>query len=155
MNPERARALRDELRNRSHRHHGLAPQSGSRKRRELRFDKRHPEQAMQVHALLSGIDELKISATRGNNCLTIHYDLTEFTLQGLEKALISQGFHFDNALFYRLQRILIHFLEDTQLRNMRMPYRLLKKSNEVYVKAWEHHPHGDHDETPPELRQER
>jgi hypothetical protein len=155
MNPERARALRDELRHRSHRHHGLAPQSGSRKRRELRFDKLRPEQAAQALQLLSGIEELNVSATTDKHCLTIHYDLTEFTLEGLEKALISQGFHFENSLFCKLQRALIYFLEDTQLRNMRMPYRLLKKSNEVYVKAWEHHPHGDHDDTPTDLREER
>lgn len=154
MNPERARALRDELRHRSHRHHGLAPQEGSRKRRELRFDEEHPGQADQAHQLLCGIEALRVFLGSANR-LTIEYDLTEYTLAGLEKALASQGFRLDDSFFCRLRRALIHFLEETQLRNMRMPHRLLKKSNEVYVKAWEQHPHGDHDETPAELREER
>ena len=38
---------------------------------------------------------------------------------------------------------------------MRMPQRLIKKSNEIYVKAWEHHAHGDHDDTPLELREDK
>lgn len=154
MNPERARVLRDELRHRSHRHQGLAPHEGSRKRRELRFDERHSGQAEQAHQLLCGVDALTVTAGSANR-LIIEYDLTEYTLAGLEKALASQGFLFDDSLFCKLRRALIHFLEETQLRNMRMPHRLLKKSNEVYVKAWEQHSHGDHDDTPAELREER
>ena len=154
MNPERARKLRDEVRNRSHRHHGLAPQVGSGKRRSLRFDALRPEQTEQVSQLLAGIEGLKVTAVRAN-ILLIHYDLTDYTLEGLEKALISQGFRFHDSLYRKLQRAFIYFWEETQLRNMRMPQRLIKKSNEVYVKAWEHHPHGDHDDTPADMREER
>jgi hypothetical protein len=49
----------------------------------------------------------------------------------------------------------LYFCEDTQMRNLRQPERLIKKSNEIYVKAWQHHPHGDHDDTPAELRDYR
>jgi len=35
---------------------------------------------------------------------------------------------------------------------MRCPQRLIKQSHEVYVKAWGAHLHGDHDDTPQELR---
>lgn len=155
MNPERARKLRDELRHRSHRHHGLTPQPGSQKQRRLHFDALRPEQAEQVRQLLTGIEGLRVDSTDKNDCLVVCYDLTEYTLEGLEKALISQGFHFHNSLYCKLQRALVYFWEETQLRNMRMPQRLIKKSNEVYVKAWEQHPHGDHDDTPAELREER
>ena len=70
-------------------------------------------------------------------------------------ALVRQGFHLDNSMYSKLMRTVVYFCEETQMRNMRVPERLIKKSHEVYSKAWEHHPHGDHDETPPELRQER
>jgi hypothetical protein len=82
-------------------------------------------------------------------------ETAKYTLAGLEKALVTQGFQLSGRLTHRVQRALIHFWEETQLRNMRMPERLLKKSNEVYVKAWEQHPHGDHDDTPTDLREER
>jgi len=49
----------------------------------------------------------------------------------------------------------VYFCEETQMRNMRVPERLIKKSHLVYSKAWEHHPHGDRDDTPAELRQDR
>lgn len=154
MNPERARKLRDEVRHRSHRHQGLARQFGSDKRRLLRFDERRPDQAEQVRQLLEGMEGLKVASLDGNS-LRIEYDLTEYTLEGLEKALASQGFQLQGALLHRMRRALIYFWEETQLRNMRVPQRLIKKSNEVYVKAWEQHPHGDHDDTPADLREER
>ena len=48
---------------------------------------------------------------------------------------------------------LIYYVEDTQLHNIGAPEKRLKRSaSEAYVKAWEHHPHGDHDDTPPEWR---
>jgi hypothetical protein len=75
-------------------------------------------------------------------------------LQSLETALIRQGFHLDNSIVHQLARAVIYFCEDTQLRNLRQPERLLKKSNEIYSRAWDQHPHGDHDDTPPELRRE-
>ena len=154
MNPELARKLRDEVRNRSHRHHGLAPQFGSGKQRALHFDALRPEQVDQVVELLAGIEGLTVTSAAGS-CLIVHYDLTEYTLEGLEKALVSQGFQFRNSFYRKIQRAFIYFWEETQLRNMHMPQRLIKKSNEVYVKAWEHHPHGDHDDTPADLREER
>jgi hypothetical protein len=52
-------------------------------------------------------------------------------------------------MYSKLMRTVVYFCEETQMRNMRVPERLIKKSHEVYSKAWEHHPHGDHDETPP------
>jgi hypothetical protein len=52
-------------------------------------------------------------------------------------------------------RMMIAYAEETQLRNMRMPERLIKKSHEVYSRAWDHHLHGDHDDTPPDMRQDR
>jgi hypothetical protein len=87
--------------------------------------------------------------------LSIWYEISDYSLEGLEAALVRQGFHLDQSVYSKMMRAVVYFCEETQMRNMRVPERLIKKSHEVYSKAWEHHPHGDHDETPPELRQER
>jgi hypothetical protein len=151
---ERARRLRDKERG-LHRPHPLAPQTGTRKHRELRFDKLRPWQVEQAQALLAGLAGLEVEPGVLPNSISVWYEVTDYTMEGLENSLIDQGFHLENTLYCKLIRALVYFCEDTQLRNLRQPERLLKKSNEIYSKAWEHHPHGDHDDTPPELRQDR
>ena len=153
MNVEKAREMRD-----GHPRptpHPFAPQPEMRKRRELRFDHIRTGQAEAVMKLLAGLENMTVEPGEAENVLFVSYDLGEYTLEGLEAALIHQGFHLDNSLLSKLTRAVVHFCEETQLRNMRVPERLIKKSHEVYSKAWDHHPHGDHDDTPPELRLDR
>ena len=157
MTVERARELRDEKRDGKHRQRPAAfvPQPGTRKHRELRFDPRHSHEVEQARKLLAGLEGMDIDAGLVPHSLSIWYEISDYSLEGLEAALIRQGFHLDNSMYSRLMRTVVYFCEETKMRNMRVPERLIKKSNEVYSKAWEHHHHGDHDETPPELRQER
>lgn len=150
MSPEKARQLRDG--GSRHRPSPFAPQSGMRKHRELRFDQRHPQDVEQARKLLNGLERMDIDIGVTPCSLSIWYDVCDYTLEGLEAALRKQGFHLDNGLINKLLRSLVYFAEETQLRNMRCPERLIKKSNEIYSKAWDHHLHGDHDATPPELR---
>ncbi len=127
------------------------PRSGSEKERCIRFER--SGQVEQARRLLSGLEGMEVGpAAHG---LTVRYNLADYTLEGIEKALLSQGFNLETNLFSKIRRSLIYFCEETQLRNMRMPERLIKKSNEIYVKAWEHHPHGDRDDTPLELREDK
>lgn len=154
LNPERARLLRDKERG-LHRPHPLAPQAGTRKHREIRFAKLPPGQAEQAQLLLRDLDGLEVAPGLDPNGLSVWYEIAEYTMEGLETALRNQGFHLSNTIYCKLIRALVYYCEDTQLSNLRGPERLLKKSNEVYSKAWDHHPHGDHDDTPPELRQDR
>ena len=50
-------------------------------------------------------------------------------------------------------RALFYYVEETQLHNLEAPERIRRKSqSEAYTNAWERHPHGDHDDTPPEWR---
>ena len=52
------------------------------------------------------------------------------------------------------ERDLRELASDTQLHNLGAPEKRLKQcSQEAYVHAWEQHPHGDHDDTPPEWRE--
>ena len=72
----------------------------------------------------------------------------------MDEHLVDKGFHLDNTLMSKLTRALIYYVEDTQLHNMDAPERRMKRSSqEAYGKAWEQHPHGDHDDTPPEWRE--
>ncbi|MCK9284950.1 MAG: hypothetical protein M0P39_11780 [Rhodocyclaceae bacterium] len=154
MSVEKARQLRDLERglDRS----GLQdPHPGEMKQREIRFDHARPEQVEEARLLLAGLEGLSVDPGHHHDALTVHYDIREYTLQGLETALIRQGFHLDNSLVTQLSRAIVYFCEDTQLRNMRQPERLIKKSNEIYSKAWDQHLHGDHDDTPADLREER
>ena len=154
MDVEHARLMRDKERG-LHRAHVLVPHTGTRKHREIRFDKLRSWQAEQARLLLEKLEHIEVAACVLQNSVSVWYEVTDYTMEGLEKALINQGFHLENTLYCKMVRALVYFCEDTQLRNMRQPERLLKKSNEIYSKAWDHHPHGDHDDTPPELRQDR
>ena len=130
-----------------------SPASVTAKERLLRFAKLGSGQVEQARQLLAGLEGMEVSpAAHG---LKVRYEITDYTLEGIEKALVSQGFQLETSLYSKILRNLVYFCEETQLRNMRMPERLIKKSNEIYVKAWEHHAHGDHDDTPLELREDK
>ncbi len=154
MDVEHARLMRDKERG-LHRPHPFAPQSGTRKHREIRFNKLRSWQVEQARVLLESWGNIEVAPGLLPNSLSVWYEVTDHTMESLEQALIAQGFHLENTLYCKMIRALVNFCEETQLRNMRQPERLIKKSNEIYSKAWEHHPHGDHDDTPPELRQDR
>ncbi|MDP2810892.1 MAG: hypothetical protein Q8O34_12155 [Rhodocyclaceae bacterium] len=154
MDVERARLLRDRERG-LHRPHCLAPQPGTRKHREIRFTKFPPGQAEEALAFLSTLDPLEVAAGLTPNSLSVWYEISEYTLKGLEGALMGKGFNLSNTLICKLMRALVYYCEETQLDNLRRPIRLLKDSDEVYSRVWEHHPHGDHDDTPPDYREER
>jgi hypothetical protein len=62
MTPEKARELRDEIRDGKPRQRPAAfvPQPGTRKHRELRFDHRHPEHVEEARKLLAGLEGMEI-----------------------------------------------------------------------------------------------
>ncbi|GAB1392494.1 hypothetical protein MASR1M60_06570 [Rhodocyclaceae bacterium] len=153
MNPERARQLRDQERG-MHRPHALAPQAGTRKHREIRFCKlKQTQQVTDAIALLSALPQLEVAPGTLPNGVSVWYEIGDHCMEALENLLLDKGFHLENTLYCKLIRALVYFTEETQRRNMGQPERLIKKSHEVYSQAWEHHPHGDKDETPPELRE--
>lgn len=152
MNPERARLLRDQERG-LHRPHALAPQAGTRKHREIRFNKLKQAQIPEAYALLESLPDLEVAPGTLPNGISVWYEVIDYSMEGLEKLLTDRGFHLDCSLYCKLVRALVYFSEETQRRNLGQPERLIKKSHDVYSKAWEHHPHGDHDDTPPELRE--
>lgn len=130
-------------------HHVAA---GLAKRREIRFKDLPPGQVEQARRSLAALAGVRVEPGRDALSLTVHYNVLDYTLESLENALSDAGFHLDRPLLVRLHRALVYYVEETQVHNLRSPERLIKQSHEVYIRAYAAHPHGDHDDTPPELR---
>jgi len=97
---------------------------------------------------LSGLDDLQVENGPTSNSLLIRYSVEHYSLEGLEKALLEEGFTFNYGWIRKLKNGFIHYCEDVQYHNLKSPEpRTKNNSQEVFVKAYEHHPHGDHDYT--------
>jgi len=139
------------LAGRRHEHHG-AMVAGLEKVRQIRFRPLPPGQVERALPALRALQGVRVEAGSRPLAVVVRYSILEYSLEVLESALVEAGFHLDQSLYVKLRRALIYFCEETQRHNLLSPERLIKQSNEVYIKAYDHHPHGDHDDTPPELR---
>jgi hypothetical protein len=125
-----------------------------RKKREILFAKFPPGQVPEAADDLKQVGEVEVEPRYEKRAVGVDYDLRDHTLEELENHLEDKGYHLDNTLLSKLTRALIHYIEETQVHNLGAPEKRIKRSaQEAYVKAWEQHPHGDHDETPPEWRE--
>ncbi|MEY2631679.1 MAG: hypothetical protein RIR00_333 [Pseudomonadota bacterium] len=123
------------------------------KRREILFTKFPPGQIPEALDILRKLPQLVVQSSPDERNLIVSYDLHQYSLEELETLLIDKGFHLDNTLMSKLSRALFYYVEETQMHNLQAPERLLKKAPEAYVRAWDQHLHGDHDDTPPEWRE--
>lgn len=139
------------LAGRNHEH--PSPGSGLTKERELRFAESPPGQAQQALDALRALKGVVVTLGATQDVLCIRYSLLDYSLELIEEVLCESGYHLDGSLYTRLVRAVVYFCEETQRRNLLEPERLIKRSNEVYVKVYDQHPHGDHDDTPAELRE--
>ena len=129
------------------------PNSDLNKKREILFSKFPPGQPPEAADDLRRLEVIEAQARENNRSLDVTYDLTQHTLRELDEHLVDKGYHLDNTLLTKLHHALTNYKQDTQLHNIDAPEKRLKRSQEAYVKAWENHPHGDHDDTPPEWRE--
>lgn len=127
--------------------------SGIEKHREIRFKKLPPGQVDRAYRALRMLKGLRVEPGATEYALDVRYSVLDYSLEALEDALREAGFALDNTLYSKVVRALVYFCEETQRHNLESPERLIKQSNEVYIQAWDHHVHGDHDETPPDLRE--
>lgn len=126
------------------------------KRRDIRFAALPPDQATQAMALLSGLEGLEVHPGSRANSIQVAYSILDYTLEGLESALTTQGFHLENSLLAYIMRALVYYCEECQRSNLRAPERLeTTREREIFAIAYEHHAHGDRDETPAEWREYR
>ena len=119
----------------------------SEKIRQLSFAQLPAGQAKAALLLLHDLPHLQVLSTIGNSGLLIRYALPYYTLEKIEFALVDQGFHLDQSLFNKLRRALIHYLENLQCQNMTQP-EARERSQRIFAQVYEHHAHGDHDDTP-------
>jgi len=127
--------------------------AGLHKRREIRFAPYPPGQVEQALRALRMLKGLQVARADRADSLTVSYCVLDHSFEMLEEALRDAGFHLDSTLYAKLVRAVVYFCEETQRHNLVSPERLIKKSNEVYVTVYDQHPHGDHDDTPPEFRE--
>ena len=126
------------------------------KKREIVFSADPPGQLDRAYQLLSGLPRCKVEYGDSPNTLLVSYNLRDYTLNGLEDGLTEEGFHLDHSPLHSIGRKVIHYCEDTACHNLDIPSHPTKEgAREVFVQAYEHQPHGDHDDTPPELREYR
>ena len=137
------------------RHDHGAANPGVEKRREIRFRPFPPGQVDQAFRSLRMLKGVKVERGERGDTLVLQYSVLGFTLEIIETALVDAGFHLDQSLYSKLRRALVYFVEETQRHNLLSPERLIKQSNEVYIQVYDQHLHGDHDETPLELREFR
>ncbi|HUX90185.1 MAG TPA: hypothetical protein VMV48_05790 [Gallionellaceae bacterium] len=120
---------------------------------DLFFAEEPAGQLERAHALLGGLENLAIEKVAEPNRLRISYSLRDYSLEGLEAALKKAGFCFKENLLDKLGRKFIYYCEDVQYHNLNTPEHLTKSNTPViFAKLYENHPHGDHDDTPKELR---
>ena len=134
-------------------HDHPSPGAGLVKERELRFAHSPAGQVERAREALRTLKGVTVSDGPTANSLCVRYSILDYSLELLEEALRDAGYHLDNTLYSKLLRAIVYFCEETQRHNLLSPERLIKKSNEVYIKVYDQHPHGDHDDTPIELRE--
>lgn len=124
------------------------------KQRELVFSANPPGQAERAYLLLSGLDGLQVERCSRPDTLLISYSLLDYALESLEQALVKEGFVLDDSALGQIGKKLTYYREEVEYHNLNIPERHAKdRKSEIFIKAYEHHLHGDHDDTPPELRE--
>ncbi|MCU0810627.1 MAG: hypothetical protein MUE59_06255 [Thiobacillaceae bacterium] len=119
--------------------------------REIVFHAIPPGQVQRAVVLLEGLEGLVISHAPQGDRILVRYSICEYTLEGLETALTSQGFHLDNSILSKIRRSLAYFCESVQRSNVAANEPDIK-SQQAFMKVYEKHLHGDRDETPEEWR---
>ena len=131
----------------------MIDQSELDKQRDIVFSTAPPGQVDRAYKLLAGLPGCKVEYGDTPNILRVSYNLRQYTLNGLEQGLTEEGFHLDHSPLHSIGRQVIYYCEDTACHNLDIPVHTTKKSErEVFVQAYDHELHGDHDDTPPELR---
>ena len=124
------------------------------KERLLFFSPEPPDQIFAAYILLVGLENFHVEMGPHPNCLRIRYSIKHYSLEALEKALKREGFKLETRFIDKIKNQLIHYCEDVQYHNLKTHVpRTKNNAQEIFVKAYELHPHGDHDDTPKDLRE--
>lgn len=122
------------------------------KTREIHLSPARPEQLQMVCAYLNCLDGVKAQLAQGH--VVASYSIMQHSLEEMEELLLKRDVMLDDSILHKIQRKLIYHLEEVQQENLRIPDRN-NRNREIFVKVYEHHLHGDHDDTPEEWREYR
>lgn len=124
------------------------------KTRELWFTAEPAGQVERAMAILSGMPNLRVAHTHRAHTLQIQYNLKDYMLEGLERALEHEGFHLDHSFLHTVGRNIVYYCEDTTRHNMEIRDHVTKKNEQtVFVGLNGHHLHAAQAGKPPELRE--
>ena len=124
------------------------------KERLLVFSMKPADQLFAAYMLLVGLENFHVEMGPQPNSLLIRYSVQDYSLEALEKALTREGFRLEYRLVDKIRKHLIHYCEDVQYHNLKTPEpRTKNNAQEIFVKAYELHPHGNYDDTPKDLRE--
>jgi hypothetical protein len=124
------------------------------KTRQISFSRVPSGQAHEAGVLLQGLPHLTVLSELDDHTLLVRYEIPNYTLQRVEKALTAEGFHLDNSVLTKIKRALVYYCEGIHCENLAPPPRD-RLSKQIFAQVYEHHPHGDHDDTPEEWRSYR
>lgn len=124
--------------------------------RDIVFHPFPPEQTVQAARFLNSMAGVEAQVFLAENRLVVSYDMRDYSLRELETRLSDAGFHIENTLLHKIKRALIYYCEEIEQYNRSMPVKNTKANNTapIYVKIYDEHLHGDHDDTPEELRRD-
>lgn len=102
---------------------------------------------------LGGLPGVHCHAEPGSGCVQVEYQLNQHTLTTLTAALEARGIALAQDGWARWQREWWRYGEEVQLDNAEQP-PLDSKGRAAFSSIYQHHPHGDSDDTPEDLRHE-
>jgi hypothetical protein len=122
--------------------------------RELCFAADPADQVERALLILSGMPNIKASRSHKAHTLQIQYNLNDYVLEGLERALEQEGFRLNHGLLHTIGRNIIYYCEDTTRHNMEICDHVTKKNEkDVFVTLNGHHLQAAQAGKPPELRE--
>ena len=136
-------------------HCGADTGAGMKTLRKLRLHRDDAARMVEVVTVLEALPGVQVEETSAEGRFSLRYSLAEHCLQDVEQCLRDAGLRLDDGVWARLRRWLSRYAEETRRHNLQGPQRLIKKYHQGYVKAYAQHEHGDHDDTPPEMRDYR
>ena len=125
--------------------------SDIQKTRDVVFAGLPPGQAKRAFEILRGFAGLDVQLMAERH-IRVAYNVQDYTLEVIEESLVVAGFHLDDAIMQKLKRALARYCESVQRQNLQAP-ETDKRVKQAYASAWQHHAHGDRDETPKEWRE--
>jgi hypothetical protein len=122
--------------------------------REIVFSPFPAEQATQAAQFLNRLPGVEAQAFTAEQRVSVIYSIHAHCLRELEMQLSCAGFHPENTLLQKIKRALIHYCEEIERHNLSISAKNTKAGmhHEIYVNVYDAHPHGDHADTPQELR---